>query len=229
MRKTLVFSIATNGYHEIFSEHLESQRKYAKENGYEYELFKGNPPWGIDGTESAWLKIPLCIKAMDAGYTSILFLDADCYVKKKTPNLKAIYEENKSFYICKDYRIEALNTGVFLALNDENLKRDLWKALIMSDIPTGMMPGGKNMLYEMGHLNYFLGGKSYTKKLPKKWNDNHEASEKSFVIHGVGDYEAKPRSKSEKLSKNKSILKRIKKGLRIFRLIRSSKYYWQNT
>lgn len=168
MNETLVFSIATNGYHKLFSEHLESQKRYAKAKGYKYKLFKGSPPWGIDGTESSWLKIPLCIKAMDAGYRSILFLDADCYVKKKTPNLKSLFEKNKSFYICKDYRAEALNPGVFLVQQNDKLKKDLWKSMIVSDVPIGMMPGGENMLYEMGHMNYFLKGKKYVKKNTKK-------------------------------------------------------------
>ena len=54
----VVFSIATNGYEEVFKDCLDSQRDYCKRYGLNYCLIQGCPPWGINAHDSSWLKIP---------------------------------------------------------------------------------------------------------------------------------------------------------------------------
>jgi hypothetical protein len=75
--KTLVFTIATNGYEEFLAEHIDSQRRYAARHGYEHVALTKNPPWGITAANSAWLKIPMMLHYLRSGDDRVLWIDAD--------------------------------------------------------------------------------------------------------------------------------------------------------
>ena len=59
--KVLIFSIATNGYDEIYRDYLKAHQEYANKYGYKYIAFTKSPPFGISGSNSAWLKVAIIL------------------------------------------------------------------------------------------------------------------------------------------------------------------------
>lgn len=68
-----MFTIATNGYDKVFKDCLDSHRNYASKMSYKYISFTKSPPDGISGTNSAWLKVAIILRALKKGYKNVFF------------------------------------------------------------------------------------------------------------------------------------------------------------
>ena len=93
-----MFTIATNGYDQIFQDCLDSHRNYAKKMGYKYIAFTKSPPNGISGTNSAWLKVALMLQALKQGYKSVFFIDADALIRSYTPAIESVLKTRRSMW-----------------------------------------------------------------------------------------------------------------------------------
>ncbi|MFQ3288857.1 MAG: hypothetical protein ACI93V_001077, partial [Alteromonadaceae bacterium] len=69
--KTLIFSIALNGYQLLYRHCINSHRAYAKKYGYEY-LVISRPYFTALGVECCWLKLTLMLEALKAGSDTVL-------------------------------------------------------------------------------------------------------------------------------------------------------------
>lgn len=227
-KNTLVFSIATNGYDEIFEDCIDSQKAYCTKYGYEYTLFNGSSPYGIDGTESAWMKIPLMVRALEAGYDWVVFLDADCLIKENAPDFLSVEQPGKHLYLAKDARIEQFNTGVIVARNKDEVKALLKKMVRISDFPHSFFPKKFQCLYEMGHFNYVIYGNKLVERIDQKWNNNSGKEIGEYVWHGAAMFHRKPRAKQAKkrVSKLQKLVQNLRKRPRVLRLKKQTDYFW---
>jgi hypothetical protein len=89
-QKIFMFTIATNGYDEVFQDCLDSHKKYATNQGYKYIAFTKSPPDGISGTNSAWLKVAIILRALKKGYENVFFIDADAFIHEYTPPIESV-------------------------------------------------------------------------------------------------------------------------------------------
>ncbi|XOV91151.1 MAG: hypothetical protein ACFHWX_13170 [Bacteroidota bacterium] len=227
INKTLIFSIATNGYDQIFEGYLTSQKQYAERFGYEYKLFADHEKSGISASDSAWLKVPLIIKALEAGYEWIAFFDADCMLFEHTPDIKSVNTEDKCFYMAQDCRMEIPNTGVMIIRNHPQVVRLFRKILRYSDLPLKFLPRKHWALYEMGHVVHFSINQPFFEWLDQRWNDTINKYPDHYVLHAHGSYSKKDRSKQRPMTLFESLFFRFKKGLRVSRLKKSADYYWK--
>lgn len=229
MNEVLVFTIATNGYDEIFKEYIASQEDYAKSQGYDFLVFRGRPKSGISGSDSAWLKVPLILKALNEGYRKILFLDSDCMVMPHTPPIESMYKRDGLFYMAKDGREDIFNTGVMMIINDDRTIKLFRRILNFSDVPGFFFPKRFQALYEMGHIVYFSRDKQWLKEIERKWNDNTNEVTGHYVLHAHGMYHKKPRSKESEVSVSKSLRNKVISGSRCFRLKKLSNWFWEKS
>ena len=100
--KTLVFTIALNGYQWLYQEHIEHQQAYAQRYGYDFVAVT-KPALSLMGLECAWLKISLLARALSCGYETVMYVDADADVRAHTPPLESIIEPDKSLYMAHGY------------------------------------------------------------------------------------------------------------------------------
>jgi len=75
MQKVLVFSVGLNCYEKVYDRCMASHQRYAEQEAYDYVLVK-KPRWATV-IESVWLKIPLILAGLKAGYDWVFFVDAE--------------------------------------------------------------------------------------------------------------------------------------------------------
>lgn len=227
MNNTFMFTIATNGYDRIFSDWLETQREYAERNGYEYYVISKSPPRGIDGANSAWLKIPMILWALRQGYEWVFFVDSDCKIQSCAPPVDTVRIEEKSIYMCHD-QTQRFNGGVIIAKNDSTSIRLFSTILRWSDLPNRMLPKEDINLYENGHLIYFAKNNPSVATIDPKWNNTSGKSIGEYIWHGRGRYHQKPRSEEPTPNTMNSLLMRIRQGPRYLLLKRLTKFYTED-
>lgn len=225
---TLLFSIATNGYDEIYRDYLRSHKSYAERYGYKYIAFTKSPPEGISGTNSAWLKIALILKALRKGYKSVFFIDADALINETTPPIERIFESQKFIYMSVE-STGRFNSGVIIVRNHEKAIRFFRHLLLRSDIPNALLPKEDRNLYENGHVINLAKNSPIVKVISSKWNYNYdsvlEEGETEYILHGRGTWQRKPRSKTKGLTKLEALVKRLEEGPRYFILKRLLAFY----
>lgn len=225
---TLLFSIATNGYDEIYKEYLESHQAYADRYGYKYIAFTKSPPEGISGTNSAWLKIPLILKALNKGYINVFFIDSDALIRKHTPPIASVFEPNKFVYMSVE-STGKFNSGVIIVRNAAQSVYLFKKILTRADVPNLILPRSDRCLYENGHVRNIAKNSPVVKTISPKWNYNYLTTlaegETEYILHGRGTWQKKHRSKSQPLTLLESFKRRVKEGSRYLLLKRLSSFY----
>lgn len=219
-----MFTIATNGYDQVFADYLESHKNYASKYDYSYFALTKSPPEGISGTNSAWLKIPIILNALNKGYEYVFFVDADAKIREYAPSIDSVVVKNKSIYMSLGFS-NKINSGVIIAKNSEDSKSFFNKIFLSSDLPGALLPKEDRNLYENGHVIYFGKRCSALAIIDYKWNNTLGKEIGEYIWHGKGDYHKKPRSKAAPLTLSQSLRKRISEGPRYFLLRRLAKFY----
>lgn len=174
--KTLVLSIALNGYQWMYKTEINSHKKYAKDKGYAYQAVT-RPYITILGVECCWLKLTLIRKALLSGYSTVLFLDADTFVNHNCPKLSKVFKVNKYIYMAKGYS-GRFNSGVLLVRNNRETLNWLDKVInargkvVEKDNDVGW---GEN-----GHVIEYSKDVPFICELSNKWNNTFD--------HGLNDY-----------------------------------------
>ena len=227
-QKTFMFTIATNGYDEIFQDCLDSHKKYATNQGYKYIAFTKSPPNGISGTNSAWLKVAIILRALKKGYENVFFIDADAFIHEYTPPIKSVFCSEKYVYMSVESSGN-FNSGVIIVINNPQSIKFFEKLLLRADIPNFMLPKSDRNLYENGHVINLAKKSPIVQIISPKWNYNFntilEENEKEYIQHGRGMYHKKPRSQSKSLSLVQSLFLRISQGPRYFVIKQLLKFY----
>ena len=178
-KSVLVFTIAFNGYQYLYADFLKSHRAYALRQGYEF-LAISEPSFCLLCMECAWLKLSVLLRALQMGYETVLFVDADASIGANTPAVESCFRGDKFLYMAKGYS-NRFNSGVIIARNNVQLIADL-KMLI--DEPCAEIPQEDQVGWgENGHLIHLARRCAYVEELDWRWNNNHRTEQADYIRH----------------------------------------------
>jgi len=139
-------------------------------------------PRSLRPAEAAWLKIPLLSAALKSSkYDWVAFLDADCEVRKTTPDFPEVLDEREgSVFVAPGYS-GRINSGVIFAKSNDDSVGFFQQVIDAAD---SEVPEEDRAPYENGHMI------SFGKKCPAvhliehhKWNNNSSRSKESCIQH----------------------------------------------
>ena len=228
-RDTFLFTVATNGYDEIFKDCLDSHQAYADIQGYKYVAFTKSPPGGISGCNSSWAKVAIILRALEKGYKNIFFIDGDALIHDYTPPIDTLFRDDKFVYMSREGSGK-FNAGVIIVVNDRQSVKFFKQLLLRADIPNAMLPKSDRNLFENGHVINLAKNSPIVETINPKWNYNSTTillnpDDKEYVSHGRGTWAKKPRATEKPISAFQSLLLRIGQGPRYFLLDRILKFY----
>lgn len=177
--KTLIFSIALNGYQWMYQRELKSHEQYAQKYSYVYQAIT-HPFVSMLGVECCWLKLTLMREALLSGYDTVLFLDADTMVNSNCPALTKIFKERKYVYMAKGYS-NRFNSGVLIARNDT--KTIEWLTSVINARFNKVQKENDVGWGENGHVIEFSKGVPFIVELDQKWNNTFNNSLKDYIRH----------------------------------------------
>lgn len=177
--KTLILSIALNGYQWMYQCELKSHQQYAKKHGYVYQAVT-RPLVSTLGVECCWLKLTLMRNALLSGYDTVLFLDADAMVNSSCPALTKVFEERKYIYMAKGYS-NRFNSGVLIAR--DNAKTIAWLTSVIDARFNKVQKENDVGWGENGHVIEFSKGVPFIVELDQKWNNTFNINLKDYIRH----------------------------------------------
>ncbi|WNC70193.1 hypothetical protein RI845_08640 [Thalassotalea nanhaiensis] len=178
-QKTLVFSIALNGYQWLYQEYLLSHQAYAKTNNYEYVVIS-KPSISNLGMECCWLKLVLLKAALVNGYQNVMFVDADALINEDCPSIDEIFVDDKYLYMANGYT-GRFNSGVMIAKKAGALINWLDKLILSrrQHLPSIDSTGwGEN-----GHIIHFSKQVNFIKVLHHRWNNTFDEKLNDHIRH----------------------------------------------
>jgi hypothetical protein len=210
------FTIATNGYDDIYQDYLLSHSRYAAHYNYKYIAFTKAPPKGISGSTSAWLKVALILEGLKKGYQSVFFIDADALIHEGTPPIESLYIPNKYIYMSTE-STGNYNSGVIIIRNHKQTINFFSNLLLRADIPNLLLPKSDRGLYENGHVINMAKKSDIVQTIDPRWNYNYLThlpdGVKEFILHGRGTWLRKPRSQHKTLNYLEALTLRFQQGL----------------
>jgi hypothetical protein len=162
--KTLVLSIALNGYQWMYSKELGTHKKYAQKQGYRHQAVT-RPYISALGVECCWLKLTLMRTALLSGYDTVIFLDADTVVNADCPPLSSVLENKKHIYMAKGYS-KRFNSGVLIAKNNKHTIS--WISRVIDSRFRTVQEGNDVGWGENGHIIELSKGVTFIKELDQK-------------------------------------------------------------
>ena len=175
----LVFSIALNGYQWLYKDCIASHKRYAHRHGYTYQVVTRPYATSI-GVECCWLKLTLMIEALDNGYDSVLFVDADAYIQTHAPKLSSVLLPDKYVYMAKSYS-SRFNSGVIL-INNHSKARRLLKTIITARhqpiLAENDVGWGEN-----GHIIEYTKHCQFVSTLNRSWNNTYDPELNDYIRH----------------------------------------------
>lgn len=175
MPKVLVFSVGLNYYDVIYDHCMASHARYAEKYGYDHVLVN-RPRWATV-LESVWIKVPLIIAGLKAGYDWVFFVDADCELRDRAPRVEEIETEGKSFYLGKGFSGN-VNSGVIIAQNTPEALAFFEQVFAAAPIDVPEMDWGEN-----GHIIHFAKKTDQLGVLERRWNNNADVDLDDYVRH----------------------------------------------
>ncbi len=205
MQKTLVFSIAINGYQWLYRDCIASHNRYAEVKGYHYQVVT-RPHISAIGVECCWLKLTLMLAALKAGYETVLFVDADAYINAQTPDLHTVLSPSHYLYLAKSYS-QRYNSGVILVKNHPQLRA--WLQKVISHRHSTIKPendvgGGEN-----GHIIQYAKNCDFVTTLNRRWNNTYDPQLLDYIRH----FSFGPLRQSVYLNLSHKLLARLTKGI----------------
>jgi hypothetical protein len=177
--KTLVLSIALNGYQWVYKKELKSHGQYAHKHDYEYQAVT-RPFVSLLGVECCWLKLTLIRTALLSGYDTVLFLDADARVNPNCPPLINIFQKNKYIYMAKGYS-KRFNSGVLIARN--NVQTIEWLTCVINARVNKVQKENDVGWGENGHVIELSKGINFISELDQKWNNTFDYQLNDYIRH----------------------------------------------
>lgn len=182
--KVLLFTIATNGYQDLYTSCIQTQRAYAQKYAYDY-IVVSKPSYIIhySARDSAWLKIPLILSAFKKGYDLVTFIDADCEIRNNCPALTAVLNETASIYVANGFS-KRINSGFIVAKNNSGSIH--FFSDLFSSAYTYKLSGEDIAPYENGYFINKGKNSSEISTLEKCWNNNQMPHPSDFIRHYSG-------------------------------------------
>jgi hypothetical protein len=176
---TLVFSIALNGYQWLYKHCIESHKRYALAQGYKYEVVT-YPAMTAVGVECCWLKLTLLKAALEAGYETVCFIDADALVKPHTPAFETTFEPGKYLYLAKSYS-ERFNSGVIIVRNHHKIR--LWVDQVIARRHLNVERQNDVCWGENGHIIQQTQQCTFVSTLDSRWNNTYDKTLDDYIRH----------------------------------------------
>lgn len=206
--KSLIFTIAQNGYGFAYSRCIASQAAYAKAIGAEFVVV--NKPMRVaESALSAWLKIPLLKSALNAGWDSVAYIDADCEVKGGAPHFSLPLQQSGSSNVHMALgRSGRVNSGVMLAQPTESSIGFLER--VMQSI-TEAIPDDdrRDLKFENGNVIYVNRILEPVGPLATEWNNTFDPDLPDFIRHYTGVLRAEYRQSAAFSLTNKILRKTV--------------------
>lgn len=177
--KTLIFSVALNGYQWVYAKCLKSHEQYARKIGADYRAIT-TPFFSWAGVECCWLKLFLARQAMSAGYSAVVFLDADTQVQISAPSIFDEVKNAKHIYMARGYSGQ-VNSGVMLLRNHPKTRWFLTS--VISTIRTGIAKRSNVGWGENGNVIEVLKHSDCFSLLDDAWNKTAELGEADYIRH----------------------------------------------
>jgi len=177
--KTLILSIALNGYQWMYRKELQSHLQYAKKYDYVHQAVT-RPYVSALGVECCWLKLTLMRTALLSGYDTVLFLDADAMVNSDCPAVTDVFKTGKYIYMAKGYS-ERFNSGVLIARN--NTQTIEWLTNVINARFNKVEKENDVGWGENGHVIELSKGVPFIVELDKKWNNTADYQLKDYIRH----------------------------------------------
>jgi len=177
--KTLILSIALNGYQWMYKKELTSHYQYAQKHGYEHQAVT-RPYVSELGVECCWLKLTLMRAALLSGYDNVLFLDADAMVNVNCPALTEVFQSGKYIYMAKGYS-NRFNSGVLIVRNNE--QTITWLTRIINARFNKVEEENDVGWGENGHVIELSKGVSFIAELDQKWNNTFNYQLNDYIRH----------------------------------------------
>ncbi len=179
----LIFTVALNGYAYEFRDCLRSQREWARDRGYEYAAVT-KPRRVEEVALCAWLKIPLTLEAMAAGYEHVMFIDSDARVDGRTPAIEDLGAGAHAVRMALG-RSERLNSGVIYARASDAARSFFGKVLASAD--EQLAPEDRaHLKYENGNIIHCARHDPTVGTLPLRWNNTYDAGLDDYIRHYTG-------------------------------------------
>lgn len=179
MHKTLVFSIAINGYQWLYKDCINSHKRYATQQGYHYQVVT-RPYITAIGVECCWLKLTLMLEALKAGYEHVLFVDADAYINLDSPRLDTVITPAHCLYLAKSYS-QRYNSGVILVKNTATIRAWLNRVIANRHIAVDLendVGWGEN-----GHIIQYSKNCHFVTTLDRRWNNTYDPQLHDYIRH----------------------------------------------
>ena len=179
----LLFNFSTEKYNHIFEQCIASQRAYCERNGIEYQNIT-IPDNSIIGREIAWIKVPLILGALTAGYRYVAFVDSDIMISENSEDFRTVFLDGSGTIALSSGHSGRLNSGVIFVKNSDDSINSL-EEIIQSFgeyIPACDRVGwGEN-----GYFINQLKRSNHLIHLDRKWNNTVEISQETFFTHYTG-------------------------------------------
>jgi hypothetical protein len=183
--KSLVFSIALEGYERLFKGCIDTHLQYCKMHEYKYLLINRSPR-KLKAAEAAWLKVPLIKAALEGGYEWVAFIDADCDIRTSMPPFTEYLDSryhDKSIFMAPGSS-GRINSGVIFIKGEVASLNLLNKVLKHAN---EKVPQQDQTAYENGHIIHFGKNDASVQLLEHNlWNNNSALNQDSFVQHYSG-------------------------------------------
>lgn len=177
--KTLVFSIALNGYQWMYQNELSSHKRYANTYGYDYQNVT-RPSFSALGVECCWLKLTLMREALSGGYDTVMFIDADATVKNNCPAVESLFIENKHLYMAKGYS-KRFNSGVLIARNCPQITE--WLTRVINSRLQPIKDENSVGWGENGHIIELSKNCPFICEIEQRWNNTYDHQLNDFIQH----------------------------------------------
>lgn len=185
MQQVLLFTIALNGYAELFSSCIETHREYCKKYGFACQVVR-HAPSSISAGNSAWLKIYLLREALKSHYNWVCFIDSDCEIRNHTPDFRiemSKLSHNASVYMAHGFS-GRINSGVIFMKNTPKAMAYLNEVIKNKDNP---VPDEDRAPFENGHMIKYGKNNPDVEIISNKyWNNNIEFNPESYIQHYSG-------------------------------------------
>ncbi len=187
--RTLVYTIAQNGYGTAFLSCIASQRAYAKRIGADY-VSVTKPSRIPAAALSAWLKVPLMLHALESGYDWVAYIDADCEVKPDAPDFREELASSPKQVFMALGRSGRVNSGVMIARRGDESEAYFSRVLASAteNIPA---EDRADLKYENGNVIYVTRLTDAVDTLPAEWNNSVDPGLRDYIRHYTGPMRAR--------------------------------------
>ena len=177
--RTLVFTVAMNGYQWLYRDFIKSHKQYATRHGYRH-LKVSFPAYTLMGVECCWLKLSIIVEALQAGYQDVLFVDADAQISALAPPIQNVSQHGKYLYMAKGYSGH-FNSGVIYAISNQGViswLRHIIERRNQEKIEGDIVGWGEN-----GHVIHHARHCDFIGTLPLEWNNTQCPNTPDYIRH----------------------------------------------